>query len=367
MKITLNYAGNGDCILIESGDSCILVDGGTAASYDTWKKRVNKLEKINCIAVTHIDRDHVNGIIKLLESNKKPEIEYVLFNGAEQVLGGEFSDIKTPDDRKLRALSERLVPLSEEESVIGVSEGTSLSYSLKKNKIKSNETALVSNDSEQIDFDGLTLKTICPSKETLNKLKAEWLEALNDEGIKRKIINNNYALAFETYINSLQNIYSNNIAADTLTDVSSLADFIYKKDSSLANKSSLAFLIEDKDSSILMLGDCHAEDVIAWLNKNKISKLAVDAVKISHHGSKNNINKELVERLNCDTYLISTNGKIFNHPDLETLAVIAKYSTKKNNRIIINNLIEHISEKHIKMFYDFNRTELILNQKEINL
>ena len=367
MKITLNYAGNGDCILIESGDSCILFDGGTADSYDTWKNRINKLEKINCIAVTHIDSDHVNGIIKLLESNKKPKVEYVLFNGAEQILGGEFTDTKTPDDRKLSALSERLMPLSEEESGIGVSEGTSLSYSLKKNKIKSNPSALNSNHSEEIDFDGLTLTTICPSRETLNKLKAEWFEALNDEGIQRKIINNNYALAFETYINSLQESYSENVAAEKLTDIGSLADFNYKKDSSLANESSLAFLIEDKDNSILMLGDCHAEDVLAWLDKNNISKLEVDAVKISHHGSKNNINKELVERLNCDTYLISTNGKIFNHPDLETLAVIAKYSTKKENRIIINNLIEHISEKHIKMFYDFNRTELILNQKEINL
>jgi len=367
LKITLNYAGNGDCILIESSDSCILVDGGTAASYDTWKNRINKLEKINCIVVTHIDSDHVNGIIKLLESNKKPKVEYVLFNGAEQILGGEFTDTRTQDDRKLSALSERLMPLSEDESGIGVSEGTSLSYSLKKNEIKSNPSALNSNDSEKINFDGLTLSTICPSKETLNKLKAEWLETLNDEGIQRKVINNNYALAFETYINSLQESYSENIAADKFTDIGSLADFNYKKDSSLANESSLAFLIEDKDNSILMLGDCHAEDVLAWLDKNNISKLEVSAVKISHHGSKNNINKELVERLNCDTYLISTNGKIFNHPDLETLAVIAKYSTKKNNRIIINNLIEHISEKHIKMFYDFNRTELILNQKEINL
>jgi hypothetical protein len=291
----------------------------------------------------------------------------VLFNGAEQILGGEYSNIKTPVDRKLNALSERLLPLCEDVTVVGVSEGTSLSYYLKKNKIKSNHNALTSCNSEQIRFENITFKTICPSKETLNKLKAEWHEILNDEGIKRKIINNSHALAFETYINSLKESYCENIAADTFTDINLIADFDYEKDSSLANESSLAFLVEDENSSILMLGDCHAEDVIAWLNKNKISKLEVDAVKVSHHGSKKNINKELVKRLNCNTYLISTNGKIFNHPDMETLAVIAKYSSKNKTRIVINNLIEHISEKQIKAFYDFNGTEVIMNQKEINL
>lgn len=367
MKITLNYAGNGDCILIESGQDCILVDGGTASSYATWKNRVNLLKKINCVVVTHIDSDHVNGIIKLLESSKRPKIEYVLFNGAEQVLGGTFSNDQTPDDRKLSALSERLMTLCKGENVIGVSEGTSLSFSLKKNEIKTNESAQVSNNFEKISFGSLSLKTVSPSRETLEKLKFEWLETLNEEGLRRKIINNNYALAFENYINSLQENYSLNIVAEKFNSVSSLADFDYKKDNSLANESSLAFLIEDETSSILMLGDCHAEDVINWLDKNNILQLEVDAVKISHHGSKNNINKRLVERLNCDTYLISTNGKVFNHPDMETLALIAKYSKKENNKIIINNSIEHISEKHIKMFYDFNKTELILNQKEINL
>jgi hypothetical protein len=260
-----------------------------------------------------------------------------------------------------------LKPVDDEEVKIGVSEGTSLSYALMDNNIKSNEEALVSCDSNLISFDNITLKTISPSRETLRKLKAKWLEVLDEEGIQRKIINNNHASAFETYVSSLKESYYDKISAETITGVNSLADFDYVKDKSLANESSLAFLIETPKNSILMLGDCHAEDVITWLDKNKISKLEVDAVKVSHHGSKNNINKELINRLHCDTYLISTNGKIFNHPDLETLAVIARYSTKKNNRIIINNLIEHISEKHIKMFYDFNETELILNQKEINL
>ena len=36
----------------------------------------------------------------------------------------------------------------------------------------------------------------------------------------------------------------------------------------------------------MMLGDTNCETVIDWLNNKAISCLSVDAIKISHHGSK---------------------------------------------------------------------------------
>lgn len=366
MRVTLNDAGNGDCILLQSEMDNILIDGGTSSSFDLWKDNVNKLESINCLIITHIDNDHVNGVIKLLSCKKKPNIEKVIFNGVEQIFGCSLVNVNSDDDIKLKAISDRYEPVANEDFFIGISEGTSLSFAIRENNINSNKNA-ITKDSDLITVGEFSLQVISPSISSLEKLKKLWQSVIDDEGIRMKVLNSTYAKAFESYIGELKNNITSTISENVSIDIESLSKLPYEKDNSIANESSLAFLIKDKNSSLLMLGDCHVESVIAWLDSENIEKLAVDAVKVSHHGSKHNINRFLLERLYCDTYLISTNGKKFNHPDIECLSIIAKYSEKKPVKIIINNSIEHIDEQYQKMFFDFNKTQIIQGVKEVNL
>ena len=67
MKITMFDAGNGDCILIQSSTTNILVDGGTADSFNNWYDEIKDIGTIDALFITHIDSDHTNGIIILLE------------------------------------------------------------------------------------------------------------------------------------------------------------------------------------------------------------------------------------------------------------------------------------------------------------
>ena len=53
--------------------------------------------------------------------------------------------------------------------------------------------------------------------------------------------------------------------------------------------------------------------------------LRLDALKIPHHGSKHNNPVSLFKKLNCRRYLVSTNGKRFEHPHVEAIARIVKY------------------------------------------
>ena len=55
---------------------------------------------------------------------------------------------------------------------------------------------------------------------------------------------------------------------------------------------------------------------------SKQNKLKVDIVKVSHHGSKDNTSNELLELIECNKFLISTDGKQHGHPDKEALARI---------------------------------------------
>lgn len=366
MKVTLNDAGNGDCILLQSKMDNILIDGGTAASFDYWKDSINKLENINCLIITHIDNDHVNGVIKLLSCEARPNIEQIIFNGVEQIFECDLVNIKLGDDRKLKAIAEKYEPVTNEEFDIGIAEGNSLSFAIRKNNIASNSAA-ITKDSDLIIVGEFSLQVISPSIDSLEKLKIIWQNVIDDEGIKMKVLNSSHAKAFESYISQLKTNLATQISSNVSIDIESLSKQPYEKDDSVTNESSLAFLIKDKSSSLLMLGDCHVESVISWLDSKNIENLAVDAVKVSHHGSKHNINRALLERIHCDTYLISTNGKKYGHPDIECLSVIANYSSKKPVRIIINNSIEHIDEEYKKKFFDFNETQIIQGMKEVNL
>ncbi len=374
MKIILNDAGNGDCILIQNNSTNILIDGGTADSFSNWYDTIKNLESLDAIFITHIDDDHVNGIIKLIEKNnsleKKININKFFFNGIEQIL-----ELKTELDNEYNddfdAISSCFSKINDEN--IGFSEGTSLSYLLKDNQINSLSNGKIIHNktfSEPFDIGDISIEIIGPNLSSLLELKESWLQILRERGIKKRILSKKHVNAFECYVNTLNDeiSLSENISSEIFESVEQLANTTYKADLSLSNKCSFSFLIKSDTKSILMLGDTHTETVINWLNEKDIHLLDIDAVKVSHHGSKKNISKELIERLNCNKYLISTNGQIFGHPDFETLARIAMFSTKADTTIYINNYIEHISEEFIEKLEKFkNKTIVLMNIKEVLL
>lgn len=368
-------AGNGDCISITTESDFILIDGGTAQSFEDWREQViDKTKIINTLIITHIDNDHVNGIIKLLQHENCPEIQKILFNGAEQFFGKihEDSSISYPTDRKLQALACELTA-PEENIRIGYSEGTSLSYLINTRKLKCNEMvsgeALYREKLPYFNIGQIKFTTIGPEKSSLDALIANWKDQLNSKLIKPKIINKIYYDTFDLYASSLiptpVNHPISNIKSHT---IESLASEPFVEDTSQTNMSSLCFLIEYGDKRILCLGDCYPSTVISWLDTSKIQKLKVDAVKISHHGSKGSTSMELLDRLDCPIYMISTNGKSHGHPNLETLARIAEANKSKATRIIINYQLENIPQWFAKeMQNKYSKVTIEIDDCEIEL
>jgi competence protein ComEC len=73
--------GQGDSILIDTSNSDVLVDGGTQASGSTVLSYLNKLNiaHINLMVATHMDADHIGGLITVLSSTI--HVDKVLTNG----------------------------------------------------------------------------------------------------------------------------------------------------------------------------------------------------------------------------------------------------------------------------------------------
>lgn len=79
LMVELIQAAQGDCIWIEYGEDPdalhrILIDGGTSGTYKHLKKRIKSLapdeRHFDLLVITHIDADHIAGILKIFEEDE---------------------------------------------------------------------------------------------------------------------------------------------------------------------------------------------------------------------------------------------------------------------------------------------------------
>ena len=69
MKLKVFFASDGDCLLLTSGDGHhVLIDGGRKGSFEEQTRPLLRdMTAIDLVVVTHIDADHISGVISLLE------------------------------------------------------------------------------------------------------------------------------------------------------------------------------------------------------------------------------------------------------------------------------------------------------------
>ena len=99
-------------------------------------------------------------------------------------------------------------------------------------------------------------------------------------------------------------------------------------DRAVANASSIAFLLEHGGASVLLCADAVPGVLVPALKglatRRGVERLAVDAIKLAHHGSRGNVTTELLDRVDARQVIVSTDGKIFGHPDDEALARVVR-------------------------------------------
>ncbi len=306
-KITFLPVDNGDSIVITIDDYIILVDGGLVNKYKILKKHltVNKIKTINLLILTHSDRDHIGGIISLIKDSGFT-VETIWFNSYDklsQLFNNETKD--TSKDISIGSLNSEISFLKAK-TLSGLLDEQNKCYeSIFNEKFENYRHGL-----GDIKFTFLS-----PSKKVLFNLYKQW--SIEDNRISKKEISSTVKgiKTIEDYARSIVNC---------------------KPDSSFQNASSIAFILNYKDSNFLLLGDAHIEvtvESLKALNYNKENKLHVDFVKLSHHGSNANINQEFLDIVETNEYVISTNGKSHNHPDMETLCLLIVDAKSKNKRI----------------------------------
>jgi hypothetical protein len=109
-------------------------------------------------------------------------------------------------------------------------------------------------------------------------------------------------------------------------DIEQLARAPFEPDRAPANGSSIAVLAEYEEKSCLLAADAFPTVLTASIRRLLAERgqrhLRLDAVKVSHHGSRFNTSPDLLTTLRCSRFLVSTTGVLFGHPDAEAMARI---------------------------------------------
>lgn len=326
-SLDVRRARKGDCLLVHYGTKqdpgLMLIDGGPAHVYKPQlKPRLTTIKKkeglaaneplpIRLMMISHIDDDHINGILELTKDlvtardagDPLPwKISSVWHNTFDDIIGNPPAQLLAAMTAKFGAAALGGSPATDAFDpqtamvVASVGQGFSLRDDAKKLKLRINP-----------EFKGKLIMATATGK-----------RANLGHGLKLTV-----AGPMKAELVALQKDHDKFLKAKTAKKAqASLAAFA---DTSVANLSSIVVLAEMKKKTILLTGDARGDKILKGLElvkkMKKGGKLHVDILKIPHHGSDRNIAPSFFKRITADHYVFSGNGEHGN-PERETLQML---------------------------------------------
>lgn len=306
MPISIKFypAGCGDAIRIkfwEEGQNPknIFIDSGYMTTFLTYIKtdiytNFSAEEKINLWVITHMDEDHINGMVSfltmLMKNDKSEIIEELWFNCFEQ--------LNLPDNSSNKS---------------GIKNAIRVREYLTEEKFSAKVINQVISEITPVEIGNAVLTVLSPDANGYAALASYWAQLEEKYWAKKNITK----AADENYF-----------PADDAIKIEELAsrDLIKEDENDVANRTSIAFLFEHPEISVLFLGDAHPSQVfsaIEQLNKSRGARLRVDYIKLSHHASRRNFHHSLLDVVECSRFVISSCGESCDGlPNKETLARI---------------------------------------------
>ncbi|UCH93141.1 MAG: MBL fold metallo-hydrolase [Candidatus Aminicenantes bacterium] len=304
LKIKVLQVLHGDAIIInfqgDDGNSHnIFIDGGFSSTYARTIRRetekiIERNEKIDLFVITHIDQDHIGGVLRFLkEYGKRDIVDRYWFNWCDNL------DVSIPDNNWK----------------ISYSQGINLRDYL-SNIGKLNLEGLHEN-LEPTDLYGAKITILSPRFNDLEHFRRKWI--VKEENIlKREPISANQS--------------------DYCFKIEELSKRAFIEDTRIENKVSISFLFEYNNKTVLFLADSHPSTIENELKERGFSRdkrLKVELIKLSHHASKFNTNPGLLELVECNSFIISANGRNRHYfPHKETLSrVLTNPGRKRDQKV----------------------------------
>lgn len=297
----------------------IFIDGGFIRTYrNTLRSEILQVvdahETVDLFVITHTDQDHISGVLAFVrEFGTTDLVKQYWFNHSNLAVMMRY-----PSDR------------------ISIGEGIRLrDYLLKTGNLSNYE---ITNVMPSVALSGAQLTILSPAEQVLKDYQLLW----RDEEEKR---DPDLGIISST-------------KADYDFTVEQLAQRPFQEDSKLENGVSISFLLEIGTKSVLFLADSHPSIIVQSLKQLGYSaeiKLKVDYVKLAHHASKSNTSEQLLGLLDCDSFIISANGRNRYHfPHKEALARVLLHPGRDLS-------------KHIKFIFNYDNEVIrrIFTEREL--
>lgn len=286
MVIEILQAGTGDSIWVSHNKKNIVIDGGKSTA--AIRARYDKMpqdEIIDLLVVTHIDSDHIAGIIALVkhmkENGETHRLKQVWFN----------------------------FPKNEETDEYSVGEGNELtSFLLEIDGLcwNNNTSELLGST---IEVGEIRLHVLAPDHDVANEYKPKEPDEL---GVR-----------LDDWHNDLRTLIDN-VDDDDI-------------DEGGPNSQSIIILAECKGKKLLLPGDSTPEelcDALQYYNKINGAPLELDFMKLPHHGSTRNVTKNIFDEVTCSNFIISTKkNEKYYFPNKETIAKLIRYRERADKAI----------------------------------
>ncbi len=279
MKIKFLKAGNGDSILLSVNVSevarNILIDGGVEATYYSAESDYGELkteidnikrrgEFIDLLILTHIDNDHICGLLKWFEMDKDAckLIKNVWFNSGKQIA----KYLNQPENSDL-AVGLKIF----KNTNTGVNDAIDFEEFLLKNKLWDGKIVV---QGQKHKTHGVDIHILSPDEAQLERLLKEYKKVTGDKA----------------YTAGKEKDWGTNIK-DFIVEESP-ESFNFVQDNSVKNGSSISFILTINRKNYLFLGDSHPKGIVKYLKGlgyDKDNRLDVELLKVAHHGSKSRL------------------------------------------------------------------------------
>jgi beta-lactamase superfamily II metal-dependent hydrolase len=362
MHIDVFQSDKGDCLLLEGSDGKrILCDGGEPiAMADVVADELGKLRSarkaIDLVYISHIDQDHIGGIVTLLEYELEwRSYEYHRDNGEtgykkpasarppeiRRIWHNSFRDQVTKNRGAIEDLLAAHAPVLLGTGVPGLMRAglecqeiaLSIPQAMKVSQYASDKALRIPVNTL---FNGgaapakllmrrkgqptqrlgsLHVTIVAPSESDIAGLRKGWDNWLKSEPGKAGLVKTKQEIARR--LDSLSNGVTNASVFD-LRDWNGVPDY---DNVTAPNIASLVLLVEEGDKKVLLTGDSHPDMILAGLADTGITSAGyvhLDVLKVQHHGSEHNMNEEYGRTVSADTYIFCGNGSNTN-PEISVI------------------------------------------------
>jgi hypothetical protein len=365
-------AAEGDSLLLHYGSKekprLIVIDGGPK---DIFKKSLSPRLKairtargggsleVRMIMVSHIDGDHITGVIDLANElataeDAGEELPYDILT----LWHNSFDDIvaKVTAEAQLHIANVKTSMLKSADAAAvaaDVKQGRTLR--ILANKLSMN---LNSGFDDLVVFNGdkagstldigekLSFLVLGPRQAEIDSLEQKWAEDV------RKLLDKEKAAKKKSAKKSSARKKTGGAAAASAAEIIALAEATLTPaeleaaaaaflDQSIPNLSSVVVLAKLGAKTMLLTGDARGDLILQSLRDCKLlaktgGTVHFDILKMPHHGSDRNMRKDFLEFVTADHYVFSANGKDGN-PDPPTFKMLFDARPKGGYTLWITN------------------------------